>query len=697
MFDVFDLMATIRLDSSQYEQGLSDAESKASNFGSTLSSGLQTAAKVGTAAVGAAATAVSALTKQSVDSYKEYEQLVGGVETLFDNTENAERYIRTIKAAGATAEEIADAMADANKPVETVMENAANAYKTAGMSANEYMETVTSMAAALNQSTGDLQVSAEMADMAITDMSDNANKMGTSMESIQNAYNGFTKQNFTMLDNLKLGYGGTKEEMQRLLEDAQAISGVEYDVKSYADIVDAIHVIQTEMGITGTTAKEASDTIAGSAGSIKAAWDNLVTGLADKDADLSKLIGDVVESAKVMLQNIIPVAKQAITGIGNFISEVAPIIAEELPALVDDVLPSLLEAAGSLLQAVIESLPSAVMKLITTISDTIVNNLSGIIESADKMITTLVEEITTNLPKIIDSGMKITNAIITGISNMLPTLIPAAVEIILSLVDALIDNLPQMIDAGIQLTVGLVTGLIDAIPEIIERIPEIIVAIVDALVKSAPKIAEAGVKLLSSLVENLPKIISNIVEAVPKIISGIVKAIGNGFSQMVEAGSHLLSGIGEGLMKGVTGVVDKAKSVAGNILGAVKGFFGIASPSKVFAEIGSFLMQGLADGIDVGSSFVEKAIDDVNEGIFDSIGGDGGSYEDILTTTTTTSMGGSGGFGDTTNNLLEEILSKMDSMNVLLDGSVIAGQITTNINDNLGVVSYHHRREAIVL
>ena len=202
------------------------ASDKISSLSSKLGSGLATAAKVGAAAVAAAGTAIVAIGKQAVEQYAEYEQLVGGVETLFKQSSDV------------------------------VQQYAANAYKTAGMSANEYMETVTSFSASLLQSLGgDTEAASKYADMAITDMSDNANKMGTSMESIQNAYQGFAKQNYTMLDNLKLGYGGTKEEMQRLLDDAEKLSGVEYDISSYADIVDAIHVVQTEMGITGTTAK----------------------------------------------------------------------------------------------------------------------------------------------------------------------------------------------------------------------------------------------------------------------------------------------------------------------------------------------------------------------------------------------------------------------------------------------------------
>ena len=256
--------------------------------------------------LGAVGTAVGFIGKQAVASYADYEQLVGGVETLFKDNADA------------------------------VIANASRAYTSAGLSANDYMQTVTSFSASLLQSVGgDTVKAADMADMAITDMSDNANKMGTSMEMIQNAYQGFAKGNMTMLDNLKLGYGGTKEEMQRLLEEAEKISGIEYDISSYADIVDAIHVVQTEMGITGTTAKEASSTISGSIASTKSAWENLMTGLADSNANIPQLVGNVLSSGTTVLKNIIPVAKQVLASIPEAISEISPQAGQAFQSILD--------------------------------------------------------------------------------------------------------------------------------------------------------------------------------------------------------------------------------------------------------------------------------------------------------------------------------------------------------------------------
>lgn len=270
----------------------------------------------------------------AISEFGDYQQLVGGVETLFKESSNI------------------------------VQNYANNAYKTAGLSANQYMETVTGFSASLLQSVGgDTEKAAKIADMAITDMADNANKMGTSMESIQYAYQGFAKQNYTMLDNLKLGYGGTKEEMQRLLEDAEKISGIHYDISNLDDVYNAIHVIQGELGITGTTAKEAGETLQGSAASMKAAWKNLMTGMADGTQNTSQLIDNFIESAKTYGKNLLPVVKQALQGFSQLIKEMAPIIAEELPKLVEEVLPGLVEGATAILSALIEILPSLLESL----------------------------------------------------------------------------------------------------------------------------------------------------------------------------------------------------------------------------------------------------------------------------------------------------------------------------------------------
>ena len=357
--DLFDLFAKISLDSSEYYDKLDEASNKTHAFSNKLKSGLTTAAKVGGAALAAAGAGVVAMTKQAVDNFADYEQLVGGVETLFKDSSD------------------------------TVMTYAQNAYKTAGLSANQYMETVTSFSASLLQSLdGDTAKAAEKADQAITDMSDNANKMGTSMDMIQNAYNGFAKQNFTMLDNLKLGYGGTKEEMQRLLKDAEELSGTKFDISSYSDIVDAIHVVQTEMGITGTTAKEASSTISGSVASAKTAWQNLITGIADGNADLDVLMNNFVDSAGTAAGNLIPVVKTVLVNLGKMLEERGPEMVVEGVKLL-----------GKLAVGIIQGIPQIVSKI-------------------PEIIVAIVEEFKESGPEFKEIGMDIVRGIWNGLSAL---------------------------------------------------------------------------------------------------------------------------------------------------------------------------------------------------------------------------------------------------------------------------------------
>lgn len=360
--NVFDLYAKIALDTGDYEKGLEDASGKTSSFADKLKTGLATAAKVGTAAIGAASTGIAALTKSSIDGYAEYEQLVGGVETLFKQS------------------------------ADVVQQYAANAYKTAGMSANEYMETVTSFSASLLQSLdGDTAAAAEKANLAITDMSDNANKMGTSMEMIQNAYNGFAKQNYTMLDNLKLGYGGTKEEMGRLLEDAEKLAGLDpfsLNINSFDDIVTAIHIVHTEMGITGTTAQEASTTISGSVDSAKAAWQNLVTGIADGNANVGELTDNFVESVETAAGNILPVADTVIENLLTVLDEKGP-----------DIINGGARLFGKIAAGAIKSIPT-------------------IISSTPEIIEAIVQGFKDSDLDIIEIGKDIVRGIWDGISSL---------------------------------------------------------------------------------------------------------------------------------------------------------------------------------------------------------------------------------------------------------------------------------------
>ena len=519
--------------------------------GKKLTGAFKSALKIGAVAMSAAAAGVGKIVSDAISSYANYEQLVGGVETLFSSLDGS------VSAAS------------------DVLANAANAYKTAGLSANEYMETVTSFSAALVSSLeGDYAEAARISDMAITDMSDNANKMGTSMESIQMAYQGFAKQNYTMLDNLKLGYGGTKSEMERLLAEAEKVSGVHYDMSNLSDVYEAIHVIQGEIGITGTTAKEAASTISGSLGMTKAAWANLMTGIADSNADLSGLIDNLVSSAGAFASNIMSVVSQALQGVGNLVGQLAPIIAAQLPALITSVLPGLLSAGEALLEGLLQGIVTAIPALAPAASSVLVQLSGFLIQS---------------LPTIIDAGLKMIPALITGIAEALPQLIGYLPELILAVSTTILDNLPLIVDAGIQLLSAVLKGVVQAVPQLIGYVPQIIASLFRALVAGVGQMLSAGRQLLSS------------------VVSGIRGAI----SSVISIGKNIVQGIWSGISSSLSWIKNMISGWVGNVLSFIKKLFKINSPSKVMAdEVGVFLAQGIGVGFEKEMKHVENKMAD---------------------------------------------------------------------------------------
>lgn len=526
--------------------------------------------------------------KQALNSYADYEQLVGGVETLFKDS------------AG-------------------VVENYANnAYKTAGLSANEYMETVTSFSASLLQSLGnDTSKSAEYADRAIIDMSDNANKMGTDMSMIQSAYQGFAKQNYTMLDNLKLGYGGTKTEMQRLIDDANKVKEANGEmanlsIESFADITEAIHIIQNEMGITGTTAKEASETISGSIGSMKSSWQNLLTGLADGNANIDGLINNLVDSVITACDNILPVVDQIAQSVMAVLPEILNKIIENLPKF--------LEAGTNILNSLISGISQ---------------NLPAIMNAVMTIVTTIINTLVQNLPQILQMGIQIIVSLIQGIAEQLPTLIPQIIDAVILMAETLIDNIDLIIDAGIQLIIGLADGLLNALPILIDKIPVIIDKLVTAIVDNLPKIIQMGIELTVKLAVGIIQAIPQLVAKIPQIISSLLNGLARGFGNLVSMGGQLLGKVKDGIVKGISGmldigknivkglwngisnakdwVLDKIKGFGKSVLNGIKGIFGIHSPSTVFRdEVGKNLALGLGEG------FTEE-MDDVNKEIQKSL------------------------------------------------------------------------------
>ena len=529
--------------------------------------------------VGVASTAVIGLGKQAVDAYGNYEQLVGGVETLFK--ENAS----------------------------TVIKNASNAYKTAGMSANAYMETVTGFSASLLQSVGgDTVKAAEMADMAVTDMSDNANKMGTSMEMIQNAYQGFAKQNYTMLDNLKLGYGGTKSEMERLLADAQAISGIQYDISSYADVVDAIHVIQTEMGITGTTAKEASSTIQGSISAMGSAWTNLITGLADPTQNLDQLLNNFVDSVITVGDNIIPRVSMILESITKLISSLAPRLVAEVPNIVSQLLPSVIQGAVSIINAIVQALPQLIDAIVGMLPQFIAGFqqiFDGIVQALPQIWSVVYSALPELIPMLIDALVSMAVSIANSFGDIIQPIIDNLPAIILSITNALLDNLPALIEGCVNLIVALVGAMPQIIMALIEAIPQIIVSIVEALFNAMPILLEGVASIFGSAWDVIVGVFSGVIDFFSGLFSGVINVIKTVFSPII----NIISGIWDGIKNIFAPVINFFSSIFSGAVNAIKSVFsaitGIFSGiwngvKNIFAGVKNFfsdIFSGAVNGI----------------------------------------------------------------------------------------------------
>lgn len=447
------------LDTKGLDKGLKDVDKKTSALEKTASvvgNGIKKAFEIGTVAVGATATALVGLGTASTKAYADLEQNIGGVETLFKSSS------------------------------QTVIDNANNAYKTAGMSANQYMETVTSFSASLLQGlNGDTAKAAKIADTAIIDMSDNANKMGTDMSLIQNAYQGFAKQNYTMLDNLKLGYGGTKEEMQRLLTDAEKLTGKKFDISNFADITEAIHAIQTEMGITGTTAKEAATTISGSINSMKASWENFLSG----DFDIGKLL----ETTNTAMNNIINASSTLIYDMVESISEWIPYIIETVNNIINKVVGILMDNLPNFLECITEILQEILQALIDIAPQ--------LLECIMQVIIQLVQFISSNLPQIVEIIMQLLTQIIQAVADFAPQLIEMLPTIIQGIIDGILNNLGPLLEAGMQLLMALAEGILGAIPQLISMLPQIIETILNTILDALPQVLEMGIEILLALVE----------------------------------------------------------------------------------------------------------------------------------------------------------------------------------------------------
>lgn len=465
--NVFDLFAKISLDTSEYKEKLSEVESKTSAIGSAVGTGLKvTAAAVG-ATVIAAGGAIAKLTKSAVDNYAEYEQLAGGVSTLFGT--NGKTLAEYAQSAGQTVDQVKGKYNELVQANDIVMKHAQDAWKTNQMSANEYLNTTMEFSASLIQSMGgDTKAAADKADLAISDMTDNVNKMGSTMRSVQDAYRGFSKQNYTMLDNLKLGYGGTKAEMERLLKDAEKISGVKYDLSSYADIVDAIHVIQENMGMMGTSAEEAKKTIQGSAATMKAAWENLKTAFADEDADIGTSVENLSQSVEAFVDNVSPKIEAALPRIGDAIGQLSSTVFPILTQAIADLAPGLMEGVASLVESVLKVLPDLIgttLDLATTLIPQLEKSLGEVLQSIGASLPGLAKQFVSFGQVMLDTVVDGINWVVTNFDTITSTL----GSFIGTIVDGLIteDNISKLTTAVTNLVFVAANWLLD--PENLDK------------------------------------------------------------------------------------------------------------------------------------------------------------------------------------------------------------------------------------
>lgn len=536
-------------------ESMKDATNSASKMSSVMKDIGSSAIKVGkglAVAGAAAATAVTALVSKSVGAFADYEQLTGGVETLFGaGGRSVEEYAQSVGKSVSDIQGKYDSLMSAQN---AVLENANKAYMTAGMSANEYMDTVTGFSASLISSLGgDTNKAADYANSALVDMSDNANKMGTDMESIKNAYQGFAKQNYTMLDNLKLGYGGTQEEMKRLLSDAEKLTGQKYDISSFADITQAIHAIQTQMDITGTTAKEASTTISGSWGSLKAAFQNVLVGLTTGGDMFDQSLDALVNTAVTFGQNIIPAIKGALSGVGSLIEGLAPVIGETIPPLINDLAPTLANSAVSLISSLVNGLTQ---------------NATQFSECLSNIIIVAVAGISTVVPQLLDAASKIVSNLMQGLTNSMPQIVNGAVTLIEGLVNGLVNNIPLLIMGAVQLVASLANGLIANLPRIIDAGVNLITGIISASYSMMPQIIQTGVQLVVNLAIGLVQAIPQLITALPQITGSIV----NGFMSInwFDLGLQLIKSIREGIKSIRSALWNGVKEKTSELWGGVK-------------------------------------------------------------------------------------------------------------------------------
>lgn len=555
-----------------------------------------------------AAAGIGKILSDSLQAGAALQQSLGGIETLFKDS------------------------------ADIVIKNAEQAYKTAGMSANKYMETVTSFSASLLQGlSGDTEAAAAVADMALTDMSDNTNKMGTSMELIQNAYQGFAKQNYTMLDNLKLGYGGTKTEMERLLADAQKLTGIEYSIDNLADVYSAIHVIQEEMGITGTTANEAATTFSGSLASMKAAFSDLLANLST-GRDIGPSLIALGETIFTFVQNnLLPMVGNIFAALPETLSSLLSMAIQGLNLIADNadsILQMGIDLVTGIGSAIITALPylaEAALNIVASLGAAILSTdwiqlgtdtINSLRESLDlaaaeilgtdgNIVQSVIDAIGSMLPDLLENGGIMVNQLVDGIFEALPSLVDSALNLYASFIEMLISNYPNILSTGKDILLNIVDGIRQSFPEILRSAGDAVAQLLSGIVQNLPDILDAGIDLIASLIEGIGNALPDIVTAAGDVAKKLWDTIKN--TDWLQVGKDIINGLINGIGAMGNALWTAAKNIAKSALDAIKSFFGIASPSKVMRDqVGKFIPSGLAIGIENNTKPVTDAMHELS-------------------------------------------------------------------------------------
>lgn len=648
-----------------------EASENVETLSGKFKNGLATAAKVGAAAVGAAATGIAVLTKNALNNYAEYEQLVGGARLMF----------------GEAYDYIAD--------------KAKNAYSTVQMSQNDYLQQVNGFATGLKTALGgNERAAAELADRIINAEADVVAATGNSQEAVQNAFNGIMKSNYTMLDNLQIGITPTKEGFQEVIDkvnDWNAANGraTAYQIENLADCQSALVDYIEMVGMQGYASREAADTIQGSVASMKGAWSNLLTGIADDNADFMALTGNFVDSVVAVGKNIIPRISVILGGISQLVSSASTTIIPMVITTITDNLPMLLQAAvtlvGALGQGIIDNLSAitqAAIDILFFLANGLIENLPTLIDGIVQVTLTIVQMLTSPdfLTQLIETAILLIMTLANGLIDAIPQLIAAVPLIIGNLLAAIIVELPNIIQMGIDLLFALIDGIIQCIPELVAAVPTLIIAIINGIVNNLDKIILAAPQIIVSLITGIVGAIPELIAAVPRIIAAIADTIRN-----YDWGS-IGRNIVQGLKDGIAGMWDNIKNwfndKVNSLVGGVKRILGIHSPSKVFAGIGGYMAEGLGEGFSDEFASVKKDI----EGDMSFSAGSITAGANIIGNYASGSYGAASGGSGRIIMLLEQYLPMLANMKVIMDSGQVVGLLAPGMDEELAKINARRAR-----